>query len=125
MILTERKKLLSFLRTKERIQGHITQLKEEYLDACNGPLIYVSDHAIVRYLERVEKIKLQGTTDTNKIFKYLREGAIDAKELRTKILTKPEMRHIVSNEISRYEKQGYIYIIKNLGLITIYKKETK
>ncbi len=121
--MQERKKLLSFMRTKHNLQGHITMLKDEYLDACDGAPVYISDHAIVRYLERVKELRLHGTTDSNKVYTYLRRTGRNPKELREEILSEKEQRHIVSNEVIMYDRQGFIYVVKNLALITIYPKE--
>ena len=121
--MKERQKLLSYLRTRQLLQEQITKLKEEYLEACDTEPIYITDHSMVRYLERIKGLFLGSGSDLEKIKRYIRHSDYTFKQLRDEILTEREMRHIVANEVKRYEKGDCIYIIKNLSLVTIYKKE--
>ncbi len=120
--MTEREQLLQYLYAKESLQLRIKTAKEKYIDSFHGkPLIFISDHATVRYLERIKHQQLGEQDDEgDKLHTYLRKHNIDARELRDDILSAKEMKHIVSNEIKRYTKGNFTYIIDKLTLVTIH-----
>ena len=119
--MKERKQLIEYLFAKESLQSRIKTAKQRYITACQDtPLIYISDHATVRYMERVQHIQFTEGEDGDKLHQYTRENNINIRKLRSEILSNPEMRHIVENEIKRYTKQGFTYIIDKLSLITVH-----
>ncbi len=120
--MTEREQLIQYLQAKESLQLHINTAKKKYIDSLgSNPLIFISNHATVRYLERVLDHQLgDEDNDGDKLHTYLRKHNIDARELRKEILSVGEMKHIVSNEIKRYTKGNYTYIIDKLALVTVH-----
>ncbi len=115
---------MQYLFAKESLQLRISTAKEKYIKACQDtPMIYVSDHAMVRYLERVLGVTLGDQEDEgDKLHTYLRKQNLSVHALRKEMLSIAEMKHIVSNEISRYTKGDYIYIINKLAMVTVYNK---
>ena len=102
----------------------ITKLTQQYLDEY-ADYIYITDHAIIRYLERVLDLgthTLNGSEE-DKVNQYLKIAGMSGKSIRDTILTRGEQRTIMQQQISRYSKDGMIYIIKNLTLITIVPDE--
>ncbi len=77
--------------------------------------IYISDHAIVRYLERVKGQEFDDSlTDENKLKDCGYIGHI-----RDEMLSLDEDREILRNRKSFFFKDGYGYIIKELAVVTV------
>lgn len=124
-----------FLIDKERafkkVEEKMFQIRSDYIRSRNGDnCIFISDHAIVRFLERVMGRKLNhGSTDTETLQNYSKKYKTSIRDVRDLILKQKEMRHIVLNGLDRYEKkvgfkgQGImVVVIKNLTVTTIYMK---
>ena len=95
-----------------------SQLKDYISTSSN--YIYISDHALVRYIERVENILLLGNTDREKLQSFPTH-----REYRTDVLTKEEQKTILEQDKGYFVKNGYTYILRNLTLITIIKPKRK
>ena len=118
-----RKKLIQKHIEREIINNDISSLTDEYIKEYDN-LIYISEHAIIRYLERVLKIgthTLRGS-EKQKVDQYLRMSKMSGEALRSNILTREEQLEIVNNDLSRYIKGDYIYVIKRLTLVTILER---
>lgn len=82
--------------------------------------IYFTDHAMVRYLERVENILLLGNTDQEKLHSY--PGDLTA--IRKEILPAERQKHILWNDIDNYRISDKVYlVIKGLAVVTVIKRK--
>ncbi len=118
-----REQLQEAMLLKTEVNQRLNRLKKEYMDQYQD-LIYITDHAIVRYLERIKGMNLfpyQMENDAETITAYLRINQIIGKELREQILPQGVQRRIIQEEISDYRLDGYTYVIRNLSLVTIIK----
>jgi hypothetical protein len=89
-------------------------------------LIYISDHAIVRYLERIQGIELPNIeSDVDKISAYLAENNIPGDELRRQILPIQIQRYVLRNKIKEYHYGNMIMIFDNFTLITVYENNKR
>ncbi len=89
--------------------------------ATENNYIFISDHALVRYMERIENILLLGSTDAEKLLSY--PG--DLGYFRKKVLPKELQKKILKDDKGWYRQGQITYIVKNLTLITIIKQRTK
>ena len=101
---------------REENMKNIQKLTHAYLKE-EGPYIYISDHAIVRYMERVKGFQFIGQTDQEKI----EELTMPPERIRKQILSTEEQKEILSKNIKFYKKGDFKYVINNLTLITIIK----
>ena len=95
-----------------------SQLKD-YISTTSN-YIYISDHALVRYLERVENILLLGNTDKEKL-----QSFPNHQVYRQDIFSKDEQKTILKQDKGYFVRNGYTYILRNLTLITIIKPRKK
>jgi len=86
---------------------------QEYINSTKGDLLYITDHAKVRYLERKEKFTLVGDTDQEKL------ASVSVFNLREKMLTREDQEKILLQDITEYRKEGMRFIISNLTVITV------
>jgi len=97
---------------------HIKALREQkvaqYL-STDPDIIYISDHAKVRYLERIEHIKLYGHNDKER----LRSACANTKGLEERMLSIEERRMIVKEGLSEYTRGNARFVIKNLKAVTV------
>ena len=122
--MDSRKKLIHLLELKEKLDKEIEDAKEEYLIQYEGkPLIWITDHCIIRYLERVKglTIPIEYGNDPEKmqLYRYAREKKLDIEQIRKEILSDYEMKCIVKQNINEYEKQDFKVIIRNLAATTV------
>ena len=84
--------------------------------------LYVTDHAIVRYLERVENILLTGDTDQDKLRNYT--GCLEL--VRKDILSKEQQKQIMYQNIQnfRISKDCYV-VVKGLTVVTVIKRKNR
>jgi len=122
--MEERINLLTFLQSGSDNKEQYNKLIEKYIQKTSK-LIFLTDHSIVRYLERVKGLTLSGKADIRKVQQYLRKYQVDANELRAEMLNKEEMLHILKNNIVLYPKGDFTYVFENLTLITILKRTNK
>ena len=123
MIKIDRSELKAFYRIRDSMRSHIQAETIKYIRAL-GPDqkgIYISDHAIVRYLERVKgKIFDKAMTDTQIMerLSYM-EGYVG--DIRDEMISIQEDRDILKSQKSFFRKDGFGYIIKELAVVTVIK----
>lgn len=103
-------------------QAETNRIKTQYLNTHTN-YIFITDHAIIRYLERVEDVgtyALKGS-EAQRVTQYIKLSGSSGTHLRNKILSQQEQHEIVLNDIHDYHKDGHIYVIRNLALVTITK----
>ncbi len=99
----------------------LNTIKQKYIDIYlkeESSYIYISDHALVRYIERIENILLLGNTDKEKLASF----NVDLGYYRRKVLSKEEQRRILKEDKGWFRKDNVTFIVKNLTLITVIKK---
>ena len=94
---------------------------DSYLKACEeDSAIFITDHAIVRYLERVKGLSLtKGTNDHETVSIYLSETNTRAYILREKVLSKKQMRACLLSGKPHFKIGNYRYVFVDFNLITI------
>lgn len=116
-----REELIAAITAKKELIERLRSLKKAYIRE-HSSYIYISDHAIVRYIERVKGDSLypfKGDNDAQTIDNYLKYMNMYGGTLRNEILSENEQKRIVNEEMQVYKKDGFAYIIKNLSLVTI------
>ena len=95
----------------------ITEYTKTYIDQLGDDErgLYITDHAMVRYLERVKGYILRGDTDEEKLSHY----NSSLTKLRNEMLTVAEDRRILTMRKSANKIRDYIYIVKNLAVVTV------
>ncbi len=105
--MISRSKLKDLHILKTNITDRIATIVEEYITDLDGePGIFITDHAIGRYKERV------GLNEQ-----------MDYQQIRKEMLSIEEDRVILRKQLNFFIPNGkkYGYIIKNLSLITVVK----
>ena len=115
----QRDKLRTLLSSRESINRDIRRTIPKYLNTIptNSMALYITDHAIARYLERVIlHPRCEGQTDEDYIFSY----HIAPQAVREQIITPKDSRYIVKNDITLYRINSiYSVIIRNLNIVTV------
>lgn len=117
MMLALRKQLKNLHEEKARLTEHITKVSKDYVASLGDTKgIFISDHSILRYLERVKGYKIpNGSSDTDKLNRL----DVDLAAIRLEMLTLEEDRLIISKQLYYYKKANHTYIIKNLSIVTV------
>jgi len=90
---------------------------EAYIKELDGRRgIYISDHAIRRYLERVKGFTLN---DELSDIDYIRQVVVPLEVIRDEMLTLVEDREILRGQKQMYKRGRYSYIIKELCIVTV------
>jgi len=87
----------------------------EYINGTKGDLLFISDHAKVRFLERSENLLLLGDTDKERLL----SAGTNAYNLRERMLSRADQEEILKKDIKRYYKNKMRYIILNLTVVTV------
>ena len=107
------------IKALEDAQDSIKGLRHEhiqrYVEETSGQLLYITDHAKVRYLERVENLRLEGNTDQEKL---LSAGA-NTIGLSRRIISRKEEEKALLSGVERFRKNGHILLIKRLAVVTV------
>ncbi len=90
---------------------------EKELDGRRG--IYITDHAIRRYLERVKGFELNDELTDEE---YIRQLVVPPEVIRDEMLTIEEDRKILRGQRSLFHRGEHIYIIKELAIVTVLHK---
>jgi len=115
-LVTVRRALKEKYRLQEQTRREIQSLTEAYEVELHGSRgIFVSDHAIVRYLERVKGWTFKSDTDAERLGVY--NGYIG--KVRDEMLTLEEDRKILRSQLSFYTRGKYAYVIKELSIVTV------
>ena len=111
MIDEYRQELKTLYRQIEEVRNDIRELTGKYIGTLGGKRgIYITDHAINRYLER---IKGMSSEDIESFSGY--------ETLRQEMLTHAEDRCILDKQLAFFKRGSYGYIIKNLAVLTVIK----
>ena len=114
-----RKELRNALIEREELHKKIQSLSAQYLNSNPDRYIYVSDHALVRYLERVMDIELKGDTDTEK----LRSAPFSPEHIRKFMMSKADEIEIVSKGKNFHETEECVLVCRALTIVTVMNKE--
>lgn len=118
-IMEIRQKLKVLYRERGAISNEISDYTYRYLEELNDNKgIYITDHAIRRYLERV--LNYSFSSDLSDI-ECIKEVRIPPEKLREDILSLEEDRIILNKRLGFYKKGDFGYIVRELSLITIIK----
>ena len=88
-----------------------------YTDTVSGQLLYITDHAKVRYLERVKSISLTGDTDKEK----LSNSGLDTYSLSKEIVSREEEEKILKGQLETWTRNDITLVIKRLAIVTVTK----
>jgi hypothetical protein len=111
-----RKELKELLIQKTELQKKIDSLIEEYITETQGDnLLFITDHAIVRYMERVKGYNFKSDNDKDKI----KELSRSPESIRKEMLSYDDQLRIIRQKGERYNKGNVVYITKNLAVITV------
>ena len=107
-------------RVKQAAFRETQSLTDHYIKTLgNDRGIYISDHAIVRYLERIKHIgRLEGMTDDV----YMHGISIPLEEIRDEMITLEEDRKILKGQKAMYVRGDIVFIIKELTVVTVLNK---
>ena len=116
-IATIRCELERLDRVKRSAYKLTQSITEEYIRKLDGKRgIFISDHAMVRYMERVKNYTFDSSmTDTEKL-STLR---IPPQRIRKEMLSLEEDRTILRGQKTLYNKGKYSYLIKELTIVTV------
>jgi hypothetical protein len=88
---------------------------KEYVKSTPGALLYITDHAKVRFLERGENLLLLGTSDKERLL----SAGKAVYNLRDRMLSREEQERILLNDLTRWHRGTLTFIIANLTVITV------
>ncbi len=111
-----RNKLLQIYEQIDQLKEQQNKLTEEYISSYSN-YYYVSDHALVRYIERVENILLLGNTDEEKLLSY--PG--DTMVFRKKAMPIEIQLAMLEHKRGWHKHNNLTYITRGLTLVTIIK----
>lgn len=98
-----REDIKNLYRSKEIITDQIKHLTDLYIDSLgDNPGIYITDHAIERYADRVLNLK-----------------EFDYRDIRLKMLTLEDDRLILNKQLGYFKKGNQLFIIKELSVVTV------
>ena len=116
-----RTELKTLFRQRAKLSDEITVATEEYIHACgDGPLLYITEHAIVRYLERVKKLVFN---DKLSDLEKLKAGNIPPEKVRAEMLSQDEQIDIVRGMRHTHQVGEVRFIIENLTVVTVIIRE--
>ena len=120
-----RKLIKKLLATRDEInsiiQSEMVKYIEELEDDENG--LYITDHAIVRYFERIKGLELDSQDTDKAIYQIVNKYGINLAKERKQILPIKLDRKILRSDKSLHTIDGIVYVVKNLAIITIYKDD--
>lgn len=96
--------------------------KKRYLREYEGkPLVFISDHAIIRYIERVLKRSAPDSElgEKDRVAKFLQMNKLQGEEFRNEILPLDEQEFVIKTGVNRYKKGDFMYIFRDYTLVTI------
>ena len=117
-----RNQLKDAFNTRERLDAQIERLTDEYLEEFEGEhVVWITDHAIVRYIERILGMTVPESElgEKDRVAKWFSKQGVCPETFRNGILTLDEQQEIIRKRKSSYVKSGFRYLIKNLALISI------
>ena len=105
------------MRLRDKLNEELQVLMNEYVKTP-GPYIYISEHAIVRFMERVKGFEFKAKEDTDKI----KELPYPPEKIRAEIMSVDEQREAAIKRVRFWKKNGFVYVINALTLITVYRE---
>ncbi len=123
-----RHKLTALLNCREVMNEEIRKATHEYLEEYNGEsIIFISDHAIIRHIERVlnQEVPESHLGDKDRVVKYLTKHNLNGEKFRNSILTLEEQKIIARGDVKCFHKNGFRYFIKSLALVSIVPNRDK
>jgi hypothetical protein len=124
-MISTRPCLKTLYAKKDELHQKIQSLTEDYIKELDGKCgIYITEHAMVRYLERVRNFTIvKGATDIETLYLTCKTHDIHSLPmLRKEILTDSECLEILRRQKSFYQvNRGFKYtlVIKELAVVTI------
>ena len=113
-----RKNLKHLYKTKDALREEIQRCTANYITQLDGKKgIYLSDHSIVRYLERIKGHVFPKGDYTDEQLLATYPGYIG--DVREEMLTLEEDRKILHGQITYFRRGEYNYIIKELAVVTV------
>ncbi len=118
-----RKILKSMYKKIDLIKDDIRVITKKYIAKLkpNEHSIYISDHAIVRFLERVKGVEFpdNSMSDEDKIKLYSSTSGRYIGYIRDEMLTIEEDRKILNHQMTYFHRENYLYVIKELCITTV------
>jgi len=111
--------LKTLLKERELLHNKIQKLSAKYVEEYDDRLIFVTDHAIVRYMERVLEMELVGETDQDKI----KNSNIPPQNIRKLMLTYEDEKEIVLKGKNFHETEQCVLICQGLAVVTVIRKD--
>lgn len=124
--MDSRIQLRRLIHERKVLNNKIECAKKIYLDEYDGQsVLFISDHAIIRYIERVlgDKLTHSHLGDKDTIAKYVRSKGMSGQEFRESILTVDEQRLIIKSNITFFKKNDWVYVIRDYTLTTIIHRD--
>ena len=109
-----RKRIKEKMELRDKLNEELQKDMYEYAQTP-GPYIYVTEHAIIRYMERVKGFKFKSDNDIDKI----KELPYPPERIRTEMMSLGEQREAVIKRTRFWRKNGFIYVINALTLVTV------
>ena len=112
-----RTELKSLYKEIGKTRQHIQSSTEKYIAELDGRRgIFLSDHSIRRYLERVKGFEVNDDLSDKEFFSQLR---VPPEVIRDEMLTLEEDRQILRGQRAIFHRAKYSYVIKELTIITV------
>lgn len=124
--MDSRRQLRELIHERKVLNNKIECVKKVYLDEYEGQsVLFISDHAIIRYIERVigDELSHSHLGDKDTIAKYVYGKGMTGYEFRNQILTVEEQRLIIKSNITFFKKGEWVYIIRDYTLTTIIHRD--
>ena len=121
--MTSRDRLLHLMKIQDKLTKEIDDAKQAYLVQYEGDaLIWITDHALIRYLERVKGYVIGDELDPDKmrLHKFARHEGLDIADVRKEMLSLDEQRKAIQDDSDVIIKGEFAYSIHNLALVTVY-----
>jgi len=105
----------------EELKAERREMVREYIKEEESYL-YVSDHAIVRYLERECGVDLMGSTDQERLSNY--NGSLE--KVRKRVVSVEQQKQIMYQNIENFRISDDCYVVvKGLTVVTVIKRKKK
>lgn len=103
---------------KYDLQNEIDMEVEKYIESTEGNLVYISDHALIRYMEREKGFKFKSNIQQEMI----KELPYPPEKIRAEMLTRSDQEKIVRRKGERFRKNDLTFVVKSLTVITVLKE---
>lgn len=121
--------LRSLIKQREILDRSIELAKKDYAEKCEegAQCLFMTDHAIVRYIQRVlgDKLPESHLGEKDMVTKYITRNGLDSIKFRNTILTPEEQLDILKRNTTFYTKGEWTYVIRNYTLVSVIPKKEK